>query len=83
MRVASPLTDWGQVIVRRTTLGGRLERLYRLSGHVSMRDFCEVAGISYYWFRDCLGRPEEPQWMRSLRAFKRATGATWDEILGG
>lgn len=65
-----------------TRLAKGLERAYKLSGAPTMADFCVAAGVSYNWFCNHMRSDREPMWMRYLRAVKRASGLTWDEILG-
>ena len=63
-------------------LGKGLRDAAAKSGAPHWTDFCQHAGISYHWFCRYARSPEEPMWMRNLRAVKRASGCSWDEMLG-
>ncbi len=65
-----------------TRLGHGLNKAVAMSGARSIAEFCDAAGVSYNWFCNHMRSDHEPMWMRYLRAVKRASGLTWDEILG-
>lgn len=65
-----------------TRLGIGLERAYKSTGAINMADFCSAAGISVYWMYNNFRRETEPMWMRNLRAIKRTSGLSWEDILG-
>ena len=59
-----------------------LRRAYAMSGAPTVADFAAAVGVSYSWLVENMKREDEPLWLRTLRAIRRATGLTWDEILG-
>lgn len=66
-----------------TPLAAALTRLYKTSGHTSLRDWSLALGAPYETLRRWMRDDAEPRWLRVLRTIKRRTGVTWGEILDG
>lgn len=66
-----------------TPLASALTRLYKTSGHTSLRDWSIALGAPYETLRRWMRDDAEPRWLRVLRTIKRRTGVTWGEILDG
>lgn len=75
-------TTEGGLMAQLSRLAKGLRRAYAMSGAPTVADFAAAAGVSYSWLTDNMRREDDPLWLRTLRAVKRATGLTWDEILG-
>ena len=58
-------------------------RVYSRSPFAHATDFCEAADVSYHWWRSHVEQEHEPLWLRNLRAIKRLTGCTWDDLFDG
>ena len=72
----------GGLMAQLSRLAKGLRRAYAMSGAPTVADFATAAGVSYSWLIENMRKEDEPLWLRTLRAVKRATGLTWDEILG-
>lgn len=66
----------------KTRLAEGVHRAVAMSGAPSRAEFARVAGVSQgrldTWSKD----DTEPAWLRDLRRVKRASGLTWEELLG-
>lgn len=65
-----------------TRLGKGLRNAYIHTEAPTISDFCSAAGVSYHWMCNYIRADDEPTWMKNLRAVKRASGVSWDDILG-
>lgn len=66
-----------------TPLASALTRLYKTSGHTSLRDWSLALGAPYETLRRWMRDDAEPSWLRVLRTIKRRTGVSWAELLDG
>lgn len=66
-----------------TPLASALTRLYKTSGHTSLRDWSIALGAPYETLRRWMHDDVEPRWLRVLRTIKRRTGVSWAELLDG
>ena len=66
----------------KTRLGKGLYMAYAETSMPSMREFCDFANISYSRMQTLIQEDSEPRLITFLRAVKRASGKSWDEILG-
>lgn len=67
----------------KTPLARGLQRALAMSGLPTMADLCSVAGVNAEAVRAWQRGETEPMWLRTLRAIKRSSGLTWDELLDG
>lgn len=65
-----------------TRLGKGLERAYKNTGAITLKQFCDSFNVGYAWMCTHIHSEFEPRWMRYLRAVKRASGMSWEDILG-
>lgn len=66
-----------------TRLGKGLDNAYKATGAITLAQFCDSYSIPYTWMSTILHSEFEPKWTRNLRAVKKASGLSWDDILGG
>lgn len=66
-----------------TRLGKGLAHAYKSTGATTLAQFCSAYGVGYSWMSGNIRKEFEPQWMRQLRSVKKASGLSWDDILGG
>ena len=66
-----------------TPLAAALTRLYKTSGHTSLRDWSLALGAPYETLRRWMRDDAEPSWLRVLRTIRRRTGVSWAELLDG
>lgn len=67
---------------RRTRLGRGIRKAMDVCGYTFASDAAQAWGVSAFVLRHWMTQ-EEPSWLRSLRAIKRLTGLSWDELLDG
>lgn len=67
---------------RRTRLSRGIRRAMDECGLTHATDAAQAWGASAYVIRHWMTQPE-PSWLRTLRAIKRLTGLSWDELLDG
>lgn len=66
----------------KTRLGKGLYMAFAETSMPSMKEFCDFANISYSRMQTLIQADSEPRLVTFLRAVKRASGKSWDEILG-
>lgn len=66
-----------------TRLGKGLDKAYKSTGATSLAQFCDTYDVPCTWITAIMRNESEPKWMRNLRNVKRASGFSWDDILGG
>lgn len=65
-----------------TRLGKGLQKAYKSTPARSVSEFCSASGVGYSWMQDIIRSESEPKWMQYLRAVKRTSGLSWEDILG-
>lgn len=66
----------------RTPLSRGVRQAMDVGGFAFASDACKHWGVSLSTVRAWIAC-EEPAWLRTLRAIKRSSGLTWDELLDG